>query len=167
MRKYRKNLPLLLLTVREAIRANFQPTLRKYGITEQQWRILRALHEAKLMGVTEIADACLIFRPSIVGIVQRMEEMNLVKRAAVKTDKRRVNISLTPRGKALVNEIMPIFDAIYQQLENAVGAEKLDTLYHVLDDMMTHLGELSLQDGETATGTEISTGTRALSLVRK
>jgi hypothetical protein len=38
-----RNLPLLLLQARERVIARFRPILNAHGITEQQWRIVRAL----------------------------------------------------------------------------------------------------------------------------
>ena len=38
-----RNLPLLLLQAREHVIARFRPILNANGITEQQWRIVRAL----------------------------------------------------------------------------------------------------------------------------
>jgi homoprotocatechuate degradation regulator HpaR len=141
MKRYRRNLPLLLLSVREQVRAHFQPTFRRCGITEQQWRILRLLHENRELGITEIADRCLILRPSIVGIIVRMEDLELVGRKADVADKRRVTISLTTRGKTLVGEILPAFETIYHRLEAALGERKLNQLYRLLDDVSDHLAQ--------------------------
>lgn len=38
-----RNLPQLLLQSREALMQRFRPMLNELGVTEQQWRILRAL----------------------------------------------------------------------------------------------------------------------------
>ena len=38
-----RNLPLLLLQAREAVFARFRPLLNAVGLTEQQWRVVRAL----------------------------------------------------------------------------------------------------------------------------
>ena len=38
-----RNLPQLMLQAREALMAQFRPILNENGVTEQQWRIIRAL----------------------------------------------------------------------------------------------------------------------------
>ena len=38
-----RNLPLLLLHAREGVIGQFRPILNAHGVTEQQWRIIRAL----------------------------------------------------------------------------------------------------------------------------
>ena len=43
MRDFSRSLPMSLLRAREAVMRHFRPSLRDHGLTEQQWRILRAL----------------------------------------------------------------------------------------------------------------------------
>src|SRR5690606_29016261 len=43
MREFSKSLPMSLLRAREAVMLRFRSSLRMFNITEQQWRILRAL----------------------------------------------------------------------------------------------------------------------------
>jgi len=40
-----RNLPLLLLQAREAVISHFRPLLNHFGLTEQQWRVIRVLEE--------------------------------------------------------------------------------------------------------------------------
>lgn len=146
MKKHRRNLPLLLLSVRERVRHGFQPVFRSFGITEQQWRILRQLYERHDMGVTQIADACLILAPSIVGILPRMEAMGLVERKAVAGDRRRANISLSAHGRNMVEQILPLLDVQYQALEDSLGEAKLQELFTVLDEVNARLTEVQSAD---------------------
>ena len=67
----RRNLALLLLSARESVMANFRPTLKAFGLTDQQWRILRALNSAGEMEAGQIADTCKILSPSLTGILSR------------------------------------------------------------------------------------------------
>jgi len=45
MRKFDDSLPLKLLKAREAALNYFRPILKEIPLTEQQWRIIRALNE--------------------------------------------------------------------------------------------------------------------------
>lgn len=139
MKTLRKSLPLLLLAVREQVREQFQPTFREFNITEQQWRILRLLYEDGDLFITEIADQCCIFRPSIVGILNRMEELSLIRRKDCVDDRRRTKIRLAPKGKAIVEKIFPIFSDIYDQLDTGVGKAKLEQLYSILNEVNARL----------------------------
>ena len=55
MREFSRSLPMSLLRAREAVMRHFRPSLRDHGLTEQQWRILRALASIDAIEVTELA----------------------------------------------------------------------------------------------------------------
>ena len=60
---------MALLRTREAVMWLFRPGLRSRGVTEQQWRILRALAHAGPLEVTELADATFLLGPSLSRIL--------------------------------------------------------------------------------------------------
>ena len=80
------------------------------------------------MGMGKLADACLILRPSIVGIIARMEELGLVRRRADGRDKRRAQISLTPKGQALVATSMPSSCMIFSVASPRMESKSLRAL---------------------------------------
>src|SRR5665647_1001577 len=55
MRDFSRSLPMALLRARESVMRHFRPSLRAHGLTEQQWRILRALSSHGEIEVTELA----------------------------------------------------------------------------------------------------------------
>jgi homoprotocatechuate degradation regulator HpaR len=135
----RGNLTVLLLSVREKVRKDFMPVLRDFGINNQQWRILRVLYDKGDSGITQIADDCVIMRPSVATIVPRLEAMGLVTRRKVDGDKRRNDVSITQKGKDLVEQILPILDRVYESFEEKLGVEQLDELFNVLNRVNSKL----------------------------
>lgn len=132
MSEERGNLTLLLLSVREKVRRDFLPALRKAGLTNQQWRILRILYERGDSGINQLSNDCVIMRPSVASIIPRLEKANFVVRNKVPGDKRRTSISLTAKGRDKVEEILPMFADLYQRLEDRLGKPELDELFAVL-----------------------------------
>ena len=132
MSEERGNLTLLLLSVREKVRRDFLPALRKAGLTNQQWRILRILYERGDSGINQLSNDCVIMRPSVASIIPRLEKANFVVRNKVPGDKRRTSISLTQKGRDKVEEILPMFSELYQRLEDRLGKPELDELFAVL-----------------------------------
>ena len=49
---------MVLLLAREAVMERFRPMLRDFGVTEQQWRVLRSLEEVGVMDLGDLADSC-------------------------------------------------------------------------------------------------------------
>lgn len=132
----RRNLPLLLLRVREAVFSHFRPIISHFGLTEQQWRIARALSEKGEMEQNQIVEACQILAPSLAGVLGRMEEVDLVQRRRHETDLRRILVSLTPKGERIVRRVVPLVSEQYALLEQAVGSDVIDGLYKALDAYM-------------------------------
>lgn len=143
MRDFAHSLPMALLSSRELVMSQFRPMLRKYDLTEQQWRVLRALVEFVEIEVTELAKRSYILSPSLSRILQNLEERGLVKRHAVQTDQRRARISISGKGRRLFNAIAPQSEAHYDKIATAFGTSKLTQLYKLLSELDAALGDTS------------------------
>jgi len=128
-----RNLPQQLLHARDALMGHFRPILNHYGLTEQQWRILRALDEHAQLEPREICALCQILSSSMAGILARMEEIGLVQRMRVEADQRRVLVSLAPKGDALIDDMAPLIELQYRYLEQAFGKHALESLSAALE----------------------------------
>ncbi len=131
-----RNLPLLLLQARERVIARFRPLLNAHGITEQQWRIVRALNDTGPMEPREIGVLCGISSPSLAGVLSRMEDLGYVSRKRLDHDQRRVRVSLTPRSRALCARLAPRIEATYRDIESVIGTEFSARFYQALDELI-------------------------------
>ncbi|MBS1141477.1 MAG: homoprotocatechuate degradation operon regulator, HpaR [Proteobacteria bacterium] len=128
-----RNLPQLFLKAREELLCHFRPIISHFGLTEQQWRILRTLSEMEQLEPREICEICHILSPSMTGVLSRMEEMKLVTRERMPEDQRRVIVRLTPKSEQLVAELGPLIVEQYRIIEQAFGTELIKELYEVMD----------------------------------
>ena len=135
-----RNLPQLLLQAREALMAQFRPILNENGVTEQQWRIVRALLMRGPLEPRQLCELCQISSPSIVGVLQRMEDAGLVERERMAGDQRRVSVSATARSRQLGRRMIPAIEKRYTEIEEMVGVETLQRAYDVLDALLAPLG---------------------------
>ncbi|CAN7210669.1 MarR family transcriptional regulator [Phenylobacterium sp. LjRoot225] len=89
---------------RRAIRdflAFSEESARDQGVTTQQHQALLAIKAhvgPEPMSIGELADSLLIKNHSAVGLVARLVERGLVRRHASESDRRRVLLTLEPRG---------------------------------------------------------------------
>lgn len=135
-----RNLPQLMLQAREALMAQFRPILNENGVTEQQWRIIRALLMHGPLEPRQLCELCQISSPSIVGVLLRMEEAGLVVRERMADDQRRVRVSVTARSRQLGRRMIPAIEVRYTDIEKKVGVETLQQAYDVLDALLAPLG---------------------------
>ena len=134
-----RNLPQLLLQARETLMSNFRPILNDNGLTEQQWRVIRALLTAGPLEPRQLCEACQIVGPSLTGVLARMEEMGLVTRERMDNDQRRLLVSLTAKSRRIASRMAPRVEAQYERIEARVGADRLRNVYDTLDALIVAL----------------------------
>ena len=124
MREFSRSLPMSLLRAREAVMRQFRPSLRHHDLTEQQWRILRALASIDAIEVTELARTAFLLGPSLSRILRDLEARGLIERKTAKTDLRRGVISISDKGLKLMEVVAPSSEAIYAAITRRYGARK-------------------------------------------
>ena len=136
MRSFDRSLPMALMRAREASMRTFRPMLGEHGLTEQQWRVLRALRATRAgLEVGELAEATFLLGPSLSRILANLEDRHLVARSSVPRDARRSHISLTDHGLDLVRQVAPRSEQLYERIEECFGAARLAQLLDLLDDL--------------------------------
>jgi homoprotocatechuate degradation regulator HpaR len=143
MRAFPESLPMALLRTREAVMCLFRPLLRSRGVTEQQWRILRALAHGGPMEVTELAEATFLLGPSLSRILPDMEQRQLVSRKQVDSDLRRSIVSLEPKGLRLIALHAPDSERIYAEIAKRFGDERVTQLFTLLHELQESLEQIS------------------------
>src|SRR6201987_5269673 len=139
MREFSRSLPMSLLRARGAGLRPFRPSLRQHDLTEQQWRILRALAAIDTIEVTELARTAFLLGPSLSRILRDLEARRLIERKTAKSDLRRAMVSISERGLKLMEVVAPSSEAIYAAITRRYGARKLAELQDML-----HMLEASL-----------------------
>jgi len=139
MRDFSRSLPMSLLRAREAVMRQFRPSLRSHGLTEQQWRILRALATIDAIEVTELARMAFLLGPSLSRILRDLEQRRLIERRAAKADLRRGVVSISARGLHLIEAVAPSSEAIYAAITRRYGARKLAELQDMLHELESSL----------------------------
>lgn len=142
MRPFSESLPMALLRSREAVMCLFRPGLRKHGVTEQQWRILRALAHRGPLEVTELAKETFLLAPSLSRILPDLENRGLVSRRQVDADLRRSVVSLEPKGLKLIAAHAPYSEEMYAQIAQRFGAKRIEQLVSLLQELEASLQEI-------------------------
>jgi homoprotocatechuate degradation regulator HpaR len=148
MRDFTRSLPMSLLRAREAVMRQFRPSLRRHRLTEQQWRILRALAGVEALEVTELARTAFLLGPSLSRILRDLEARQLIERRTAKSDLRRGVVSISPKGLKVIELVAPTSEFIYAAITRRYGAQKLAELQNMLAALESSLA--SLETTETA-----------------
>jgi DNA-binding MarR family transcriptional regulator len=129
---------LNLVRTYEALASEFDALFKAHGISDSQYNVLRILRGAadakEQMGVYDIAERMLTRQPDMTRLIHRMEQAGLVERKRCEADRRIVWVTLTRRGKVLVNRLdTPVIDLHRLQLGH-LGARRLAELSRLLFD---------------------------------
>lgn len=137
---YRDSLAGSLLAAREAVMAPIRPMLRDAAVTEQQWRVLRVLDDRGPMEPTTLADAALLYAPSVARILKELVERGMVRRAPHPGDRRRAVLSLAPTGVALMRATSIQTMAKLDDYAERFGRDRLDRLIAELQSLIQAIG---------------------------
>ncbi len=129
-----ESLSLLLLKARESSIAHLRPILVEFGLTEQQWRVIRVLSRFSSLSAHDLAEESCILSPSLSRILVRLETDNVITRKTDNVDQRALNIKLTAKGKRLHNKIEPLIERQYQKLSKNLGQDTIVNLMGILQE---------------------------------
>jgi homoprotocatechuate degradation regulator HpaR len=139
MREFDRSLPMSLLRAREAVMDRFRPVLRAHGVTEQQWRVLRALAATGPIDAGGLAEICCLLRPSLTRILRDLLARGLIARHTNAEDQRVSEISITDLGEALIAEVGPHSERQYREIADLLGPADLEHLYALLERLEARL----------------------------
>jgi DNA-binding MarR family transcriptional regulator len=132
-----------------------QPCFAQFGITGAQWGVLRNLHRAEAEGrpslrLRDLSERLLIRPPSVTGVVDRLERANLVARTDSAADLRAKPITLTARGRQLVERMLSVHAAYVEGVMDVLTPAEQAKLQGLLGRLEDHLGGLLAGGGLAA-----------------
>lgn len=129
------SLPMMLYRTLDAVMPRFRRIFNQFGITEQQWRVLRVLVDEPEPALRELAVHTLIPAPSLVGVIDRLEKNGLVARQRCSRDRRRVMIRMTGQGRRLQAELAPLVARAYTELMQSLAPREWIRLLESLEKL--------------------------------
>jgi DNA-binding MarR family transcriptional regulator len=101
---------------------------RRCGVTPQQHQLMLGIAGFTGHGsatVSELAEFLQERPHSVVGLIERAAQNGLVRRVQDKTDRRVVNVSLTPSGKHLLLKLSRLHRTEARRIQQLPGGENL------------------------------------------
>jgi len=112
--------------------------IQELNLTPTQHFILRELWMSDGRQFKELADSCDCTRSTITGVVDTMEENNLVSREKNPNDRRSTLVKLTEKGKKLKNATPPI-ESMVNGCCPEINQEEIETLGNLLQKLLNSL----------------------------
>lgn len=131
MRGFEASLPIALLRARQATAHKFKPHTDAVGLTQPQWRVIRALAAGTPLDVVTLADRCALLQPSVSRLLKNLQDRGLIATQAGPDARRRLLV-LTEAGHRVFDRIAVISEAVYRDIEAVYGREDLAQLVTML-----------------------------------
>lgn len=93
----------------------------RHGIGIPEWRVLALLGEYGTMTGKAIGVHAHLHKTKVSRAVAALERRKLLARRANRTDMREVFLSLTPAGRAIYEDLVPVAEAFARRLIEAVA----------------------------------------------
>jgi DNA-binding MarR family transcriptional regulator len=108
--------------------------LKSYGITPQQYHVLRILRDAGSAGVplSTVAERSPAGDPDVTGLLDRLERRDLARRTREESDRRVVTAKITKEGRQLLDRLEAPVQALHMRQLGPLGARGLLNLRKAL-----------------------------------
>jgi len=125
---------LNLLRTADQLQIRFARLFRRFGLTPQQYNILRILRgEGKPLPILEIASRMITVVPGITGLIDRLEVAELVCRKRCENDRRVVYVCISDKAVELLGEIDEPLNDLHKALLGHLDPHELSTLSQLLE----------------------------------
>ncbi len=107
---------------------------KKYGLTSQQYNILRIVNGSKApLSTHQISDRMIESMSDVPRLINRLVNKKLIEKIQRKDDKRKVNITITKQGKKLLSELSNVLDQLRDVIN--LNEKEMKTLTKLLDKL--------------------------------
>lgn len=137
----------LLSDVTLLFRKHFDRRAVRFGLTRAQWRAIKMLHHREEdLRQTELAEF-LEMEPIAVGrVIDRLQAAGFVERRPDPKDRRAWRLHLTPRARAVIDDMQDIGRGLRKDATAGIGAEELAQALAVIGRIKDNLQ--ALEQGE-------------------
>jgi DNA-binding MarR family transcriptional regulator len=128
---------LSILRTAAVIDHHLAEELKPFGITGTQYNVLRILRGAGQKGLCgrEVAERLVSKVPDVSRLLDRTEDLGLIRRERDPEDRRHVTARITDKGLAVLEKSTPALEAIQRRRFGSLDPEGLQRLIAALEDV--------------------------------
>ena len=131
-----ESLGYLVNRAARAFASRLAAELRPFDVGIGQWAVLLHLWANDGLTQAQLARRVAIEQPTMVRTIDRMERDGLVTRTPDPNDRRASRISLTDRGRALRDDLVPLADEVNRAATGTLTDEEVATLRRLLGKLV-------------------------------
>lgn len=146
LRHWREAVPKdrLAHLVKDATRAlvrALQIRLAEHKVSFGHWAFLRILWESDGLTQRELSEHAGVMEPTTFSALKAMERLGYVARRRVGSDRKKIFVFLTPKGRLLKNQLVPLAEAVNKIAIRGVKASDVNITRMVLLTIIANLAQ--------------------------
>lgn len=114
----------------------------RFGLSIPEWRVMAALARYKALSAVEVAGRTAMDKVRVSRAVARLLRAGVIQRATDRTDRRRSELRLSPRGIAIHAQIVPLALSVERELLSVLSAEECRSLDLLLAKLQARAVEI-------------------------
>lgn len=115
----------------------FFSVLSDVGVTPGQIGVLTLIANNTGLTQSALSRGVGVDRSTMVAVIDRLEEMNLVTRGRAEHDQRAYSLELTPQGSALMTTLLTRLSSLENELLTKLSEQERDVLVQLLRKLAT------------------------------
>lgn len=133
-------------------RTVFDQKLKPLGITRSQWWVLTNLarHDGQGYAQIELARLLDVGKVTLGGLIDRLEENELVMRVPDKLDRRSKRVKMSRKGKNLLKKVENIGAVVNKEIMRGISTDDENELIRILKKMKLNLIDMDAVPASTA-----------------
>jgi DNA-binding MarR family transcriptional regulator len=125
---------LNVLRTADQLQIRFARLFRRFGLTPQQYNVLRILRgEGQPLPILEIAARMITVVPGITGLIDRLEAANLVERKRCDEDRRIIYVAIAPQALDVLARIERPLNEMHKEALGHMSGDELTSLSRLLE----------------------------------
>jgi DNA-binding MarR family transcriptional regulator len=140
-------LPALLAQAHHLVAGEFHAVANEHGFTPSEWRVFATLAGGEPMSIGRLAGIAVMKQPTLTRLLDRMEAAGHVQRIAHDGDRRVTLVTITPQGKRVASELVPLAREHERRVLEPFGAKRAAELKQTLSQLIElHKGTPEVED---------------------
>ena len=133
----REDFVFKLFRARNKMRLELDSVFKPLGVTDATWRVLFFLYKSNEdIMQKDLANELGIEGPTLVRLLDKLEEQNLIERRPAAHDRRGKTVHLTDSAEPVISQLLDIAVSTRTRLLADISDEDLETCVSVLDRIL-------------------------------
>ena len=128
-----------------------------YGLTVAEWRTMGVLNDHQPLSASEVVSRSSVDKVNVSRAIAGLQKHGFIERHVDPTDRRRVLLRLTAKGRKAMHHLVPLVLEVEQQLLSGLSEEEQAVLIGLMERVRTNAAAITPY-AERMRGTEKVSG---------